>query len=135
LRAVVIGLGTQGYKRLKSLKKKNLFICSVDPVNNEAGEKKISSLKKYNYDTVFLCVPDNVKKKYILFFLKKKKNVFVEKPLKLKNNELTTIEKLANFQKVIFYIAYNHRFEPHLVTVKKYIKKKTIGKIYNLKMY
>ena len=76
MRAVVIGLGTQGYKRLKSLKKKNLFICSVDPVNNEAGEKKISSLKKYNYDTVFLCVPDNVKKKYILFFLKKKKKCF-----------------------------------------------------------
>lgn len=135
MKAVVIGLGTQGYKRLRSLKKKKLFICSVDPVNNEADEKKISSLKKYNYDTVFLCVPDNIKKKYILFFLKKKKNVFVEKPLKLKNNELTNIEKLANFKKVIFYIAYNHRFEPHLVTVKKYIKKNTIGRIYNLKMY
>jgi len=135
LRAVVIGLGTQGYKRLKSLVKKNFFVCSVDPLNKDADEKKIASLEKYNYDTVFLCVPDNIKKKNIFFFLKKKKNVFVEKPLKLKNDELIDIEKLANLQQVIFYVAYNHRFEPHLKTVKNHIKKKTIGKIYNLKMY
>ena len=44
MRAVVIGLGTQGYKRLKSLKKKNLFICSVDPINNDADEKPTKSM-------------------------------------------------------------------------------------------
>ena len=69
MKAIVIGLGTQGLKRKKSLVKKNFFVCSVDPKNKNADEKNIFSLKKYDFDTVFLCVPDFLKKKYI--FLKK----------------------------------------------------------------
>ena len=63
MKAVVIGLGTQGLKRRKSLIKKKFFVCSVDPKNKNANEKSINSIKKYNYDTVFLCIPDQLKKK------------------------------------------------------------------------
>ena len=81
MRALVIGLGTQGYKRVKSLIKKNFFVCSVDPYNKKADFKHIKHVSNNIYDTVFICTPDNFKEKYINFFLKKKKNVFVEKPL------------------------------------------------------
>ena len=135
MKAVVIGLGTQGNKRLKSLVKKNFFVCSVDPINKKADEKKISKLKKYDYDTVFLCVPDDIKKKYILYFLKKKKNILVEKPLDLSIKELSDIEKLSNLNKVILYVAYNHRFEPHLISVKESLDKNLVGKIYYMKIY
>ncbi len=135
MKTVVIGLGTQGLKRRKSLIKKKFFVCSVDPKNKNADEKSINSLKKYNYDTVFLCVPDQLKKKYILYFLKKKKNIFVEKPLNLSKRDLLNIEKVSNKFKVTFYVGYNHRFEPHLIKTKKYIQKKLLGKIYYLKIY
>ncbi len=135
MKAVVIGLGTQGLKRRKSLIKKKFFVCSVDPKNKNANEKSINSIKKYNYDTVFLCIPDQLKKKYIFYFLKKKKNIFVEKPLNLSKEDLLNIEKLSNKFKVTFYVGYNHRFEPHLIKTKKYIQKKLLGKIYYLKIY
>ncbi len=135
MKAVVIGLGTQGIKRRKSLIKKKFFVCSVDPKNKNANEKSINSIKKYNYDTVFLCIPDQLKKKYIFYFLKKKKNIFVEKPLNLSKEDLLNIEKLSNKFKVTFYVGYNHRFEPHLIKTKKYIQKKLLGKIYYLKIY
>jgi predicted dehydrogenase len=135
LKAIVIGLGTQGLKRKNSLIKKNFFVCSLDTKNRYADEKKVDDLKKYNYDTVFLCVPDQLKKKYIFYFLKKKKNVFVEKPLNLSKEDLLKIEKVSNKYNIIFYVGYNHRFEPHLVKTKEYIKKKFLGKIYYLKIY
>ena len=135
MKAIVIGLGTQGLKRRKSLIKKNFFICSVDPKNKYAEEKNINELKKYDYDTAFICVPDQLKKKYIFYFLKKKKNIFIEKPLNLSQEDLLKIEELSNKYKLIFYEGYNHRFEPHLIKTKKYIEKKLLGKIYYLKIY
>ena len=76
MKAVVIGLGTQGNKRLKSLNKKNFFVCSVDPKNKKADERNISNLKNYEYDTVFLCVPDQLKKKIYFPFFKRKEEYF-----------------------------------------------------------
>ena len=135
MKAIVIGLGTQGLKRRNSLIKKNFFICSVDTKNKNADEKNVDGLIKYNYDTVFLCIPDQFKKKYIFYFLKKNKNVFVEKPLNLSNEDLIKIQKVSNKHNVTFYVGYNHRFEPHLIKTKNYIKKKYLGKIYYLKIY
>ena len=135
MKAIVVGLGNQGLKRKKSLLKKNFFVCSVDTKNKSAEEKNVNRLKKYNYDTVFLCVPDHLKKKFIFYFLKKKKNIFVEKPLNLSEQDLFKIRKISNKYKVTFYVGYNHRFEPHFIKTKKCIEKKLLGKIYYLKIY
>ena len=135
MKAVVIGLGTQGNKRVKSLNKKNYLVCSVDTKNKKADENSILNLRNYNYDTVFLCIPDNLKKKYIFYFLKQGKNIFVEKPLNLSKKTLLKIEKLTYQQRVTFYVGYNHRFEPHLVKAKEYLIKKLLGKIYYFKIY
>ena len=124
MKAIVVGLGNQGLKRKKSLLKKNFFVCSVDTKNKSAEEKNVNRLKKYNYDTVFLCVPDHLKKKFIFYFLKKKKNIFVEKPLNLSEQDLFKIQKISNKYKVTFYVGYNHRFEPHFIKTKKCIEKK-----------
>ena len=135
MKAIVIGLGNQGLKRKNSLIKKNFFVCSVDTKNKSAEEKNVTGLKKYNYDTVFLCVPDQLKKKFIFYFLKKRKNIFVEKPLNLAKKDLLKIQKISNKFKTIFYVGYNHRFEPHFIKTKKCIQKKLLGKIYYLKIY
>ena len=52
-----------GFKKKKVFNKKKFFVCSVDPKNKNANEKSINSIKKYNYDTDILCIPEKLKKK------------------------------------------------------------------------
>ena len=86
MKTIIVGLGTQGYKRKKVLLKRKNYICSFDPANNEAEIHDIKQLKKYNYDTAFICCPDKFKKKYILYFLKQKKIFY--------GNQMTNIKKV-----------------------------------------
>lgn len=135
MKAIVIGLGVQGQKRKKTLQKKGFYVCSVDPLNKEAEEKKISQIEKYKYDTVFICVPDKEKEKYVDIFINKKINIFIEKPFLVNDEKMKLYEKLSNINKKYFYIAYNHRFEPHLMKVKKILFDKNIGDIYYLNIF
>ena len=41
MKGIVVGLGTQGKKREKILKKKKSFYCSVDPYSKKADFKNI----------------------------------------------------------------------------------------------
>ena len=135
MKAIVIGLGVQGQKRKKTLQKKGFYVCSVDPLNKEAEEKKISQIEKYKYDTVFICVPDKEKEKYKDIFINKKINIFIEKPFLVNDEKMKKYEKISNINKKYFYIAYNHRFEPHLMKVKKILFDKNIGDIYYLNIF
>ena len=60
----------------------------------------------------------------------------VEKPLFVKNfNQLLELEKLALENNVLIYTAYNHRFEPHFIKIKKILENQEIGEIYRLRMF
>ena len=63
------------------------------------------------------------------------KNILVEKPLISKTHKLKKIEKNAKKNNVFIYTAYNHRFEPSLVELKKIISKKIIGNIYYARLF
>jgi len=83
-----------------------------------------------------VCTGDSEKIKIIEYLIKNKKHVLVEKPLI--SNSTKDIEKiisLTNENKVACYTAYNHRFEPHFINMKKLIKSKKLGKIYNIRMF
>ncbi len=130
MKILIVGLGIQGKKR-KKLIKKNFFFASVDIKNKKADFNNIEDVPLNKYDTVFICTPDNVKLKIINYCLKYKKNILVEKPLIAKSNKiLKQLQVRANNAKVILYTAYNHRFEPHFINIKKIIKSKVLGKIY-----
>ena len=66
---------------------------------------------------------------------KQKKNFLVEKPLLGKDINLERISKKCIKSKIVGYTAYNHRFEPHFINLKNYLKKKKIGKIYYCKIF
>ena len=135
MKVVVVGLGTQGKKRIKFLTPKEL-IAKVDPFNKNADYKFLFDVPLKDYDTVFLCIQDDLKEQMIDYCVKNNKNILVEKPLILKNlDNLNKINKILNRKKLILYSAYNHRFEPHFITLKKIIEKKTLGKIYSCKMF
>ena len=86
MKIVIVGLGTQGKKRKKILKK-NSYFASVDTKNKDADFKKIEDVPLGKYNTVFICTPDYEKIKIINFCIKHKKNILVEKPLVAKSEQ------------------------------------------------
>ena len=45
------------------------------------------------------------------------------------------IQEKAKKNKVVLYTAYNHRFEPIIIELKKLLKTKKLGKIYNCRIF
>ncbi len=129
---LVLGLGVQGKKRIQNLKKN--FIV-VDPINPDANYKDISNVALEKIKYAYICTPENQKFKLIKTLLKKNINILVEKPIIFENKELKIIEGILKKKKSTLYTAYNHRFEPHIVEVKRVLDQKKIGKIYNVNLY
>jgi scyllo-inositol 2-dehydrogenase (NADP+) len=131
---LIVGLGVQGTKRKKLIKNKK--ILTVDLKNKLADYKNIKDVPTDSYDSVFLCVPDSAKYSLIKYCIVNKKNVLIEKPLWLKNvTEFHYLQELANKNKVLCYTAYNHRFEPHFIKMRKVIKENSLGKIYSCRIF
>ena len=133
MKAVVVGMGVQGIKRKKILGKDCIY--SVDKFKN-ADFNSIFQVPLETYDSVFLCTPDKEKIKIISYCIENKKHILVEKPLLSKSTKsLISLQKKAKKNKIILYTAYNHRFEPNIIELKKLIKKKKLGKIYRCKIF
>jgi predicted dehydrogenase len=133
MRAIVVGMGVQGKKRKVILGKK--FVYSVDKFI-KSDFKKLSDVPKDHYDTVFVCVPDKEKTNIVNYCIDNKKHILVEKPFLSKNNKIfKNFQKRAIRKKIVFYTAYNHRFEPIIVKMMDLIKSKKLGKIYKCRMF
>ena len=133
-RIIVVGLGTQGMKRRRVAK--DDFVASVDPIHQEADYDNIEEIPLDSYDAALLCVPDKPKIGLLTYLLKNKKHALVEKPLWSENSEeLESLQRLANDNATICYTAYNHRFEPHFINMKKLIESGDLGRIYSCRMF
>lgn len=133
MRVVVVGLGIQGKKRQKVAGSE--VVAIVDPVKPEAGYKTIKEVPLDSYDAALVCTPDESKVSLLTYLLKNKKHVLVEKPLLAGAQEIYQLKLLAEDRKVTCYTAYNHRFEPHYVNLKRLIDSGDLGKLYLLRMF
>ena len=131
------GLGNQGLKRIKTLKRHTVF--TVDPyVKNSNFKKKedIDFITLSKIDAAIISTPEEEKFDLIKFCFNNNINVLVEKPLLLKNlKEYNEIEKIGLKKNLICYTAYNHRFEPHIINCKKIISDGKLGKIYSCRIF
>ena len=117
MKVVIVGMGVQGKKRKKILGK--AFKYSVDKFK-KADYKFINQIPLNEYDTVFACVPDSEKFIIANYCINNKKHILLEKPFLAKNNKtFFNLEKKARKKKVVCYTAYNHRFEPTIIKLKK----------------
>ena len=132
MKLLIVGLGNQGQKRIKFLKK--IFFATYDPYNKKADYGLLKNIPLENFDSVFLCVPDNQKYELAKYFLYHKKNIFIEKPLFLNIKSINFLYNLAKKNKCMLYSAYNHRFEPNILRIKKDLKL-IKNKIYHLRLY
>ena len=64
------------------------------------------------------------------------KHVLVEKPLwGTSEAELAEIETLAHKAGVLIYTAYNHRFEPSFIKMKKLLESEALGELYTCRIF
>ncbi len=133
MRFIVVGMGIQGNKRAALAG--SSVVAIVDPIHPKANAKSVTDLDPDSFDAAFVCTPNEPKFEILSYLLSKKKHVLVEKPLTAaSNNQLETLKKLSEANKVACYCAYNHRFEPHLAAIKELIQSDTLGPIYLLKI-
>tara|TARA_B100001123_G_scaffold319984_1_gene358793 strand:+ start:845 stop:1741 length:897 start_codon:yes stop_codon:yes gene_type:complete len=133
MRIVIIGMGIQGIKRKRYLG--NDFIYSVDKFK-PANFKSILDVPLKDYDAAFICLPDDEKFKVVKYCIENKKHILIEKPIYFKDlKSFSKLQKLARQNKVVCYTAYNHRFEPHFIKMKKLINSKKLGKLYSCRIF
>ena len=134
MRVVVVGLGVQGYKRRSHAGAD--FVASVDPFNLEADYRKLGEIPLQDYDAVLACVPDEPKFGIIRYCLLNGKHILVEKPLWTEHSwQIEELELIARQNKVVCYVAYNHRFEPHFVRMRDLIESGELGCLYSCRMF
>jgi len=134
MRVVVVGLGVQGHKRLAVAG--NDVVATVDPFNAEAQYERVDDVPLSAYDAALLCVPDEPKIQLIRYLLSNRKHLLVEKPLLAAYPaDLIGVKELAAQNRTVCYTAYNHRFEPHFVRMKKTIESGRLGKIYCARIF
>ena len=98
MNCLLLGNGYWGKKLAKNLKK---IITIKKKINSSIDYKKI---KLHNIDWVFISTPNHLHYQQTKFFLKKKINVFCEKPLALKYSEVSELIKLSYKHSVNLYI-------------------------------
>lgn len=133
MKILIVGFGNQGQKR-KNILKKSEYFGSYDPFVKNSSFKNLSELPIRDFDTVFICTPDDKKFKLSKYFLLHKKNILIEKPLYLKIKEINFIYRLAKKNNCFFYTAYNHRFEPNILRIKNELQLYK-SKIYYIKLF
>lgn len=133
MRTIVIGLGVQGNKR--KIFAGNDFQFSIDPYNSSADFRNINEVDFSSFDSALLCLPDESKYNYVRTLASNGKSVLVEKPFNLSIFQNNEIKNICLSNGATLYIAYNHRFEPHWITVKNLIIQKRVGNIYKLNLF
>jgi predicted dehydrogenase len=134
MRAIVVGLGIQGRKRRAFAGAET--VATVDPTIDGVDFRRVEEVPLDAYDAALVCTPDGPKVELLTYLLGHGKHVLVEKPLIAETNAaLEGLRAIAARTGAVCYTAYNHRFEPHLVTVKRLLDEGRIGRVYHCRMF
>ena len=142
MKILICGLGSIGKRHTSNLlylKKENLIFFrerNLDLNDNKLAKKKsFTSLAKAlneNPDVAFIC---NTTSKHIdtaIECAKKGCHLFIEKPLSNNLKKLKTLESIVKKNKIKVMIGYNMRFHPLMIKIKKLLKNKKLGSVYNV---
>lgn len=134
MRVIVVGLGIQGRKR-RAIAGPDA-VAVVDPVAEGADFRRVEDVPVEAYDAALVCTPDEPKVTLLTYLLSRGKHVLVEKPLlAARREDLERLETIAVRTGAVCYTAYNHRFEPHLASVRQLLDEQRIGRVYQASFY
>jgi len=132
LRFAVVGVGVQGTKRRAVIA--DASCVTADSARDDADYHDIRSVPLEDFDVAFLCTPDSFKFDIVSYLVAHGKHVLVEKPLSLTPDQYDEIERIQVVTGSTIYVAYNHRFEPHVATAKSVLDSGEIGEIYTVSL-
>jgi scyllo-inositol 2-dehydrogenase (NADP+) len=133
MRVAIVGLGVQGRKRRAVAG--DQVVAVVDPVAAGVDFRRIEDVPVGSYDAACVCVPDQEKFAILRHLLSNGKHALVEKPLLVSSAEIGELLELSRAKRATCYTAYNHRFEPHIATVKQILASGSLGQIYFAKFF
>nr|MBC8526122.1 Gfo/Idh/MocA family oxidoreductase [Candidatus Cloacimonadota bacterium] len=109
----------------------NTIVDYDTSIGNHIGKKfgfsKVSSslqdvLNNKDINTVMITTPHNTHAKLVTECLKAKKNVFVEKPLAMNEQELEDIKKEYENSNKLILVGFNRRFSTHAKKIREFMK-------------
>ena len=134
MKVVVVGMGVQGNKRAAVAGAD--VVATIDPLMEEADFRNLADVPTGSYDAALVCTPDETKTGLLTYLMENRKHALVEKPILAGDEaEIVALEDLARRKDVVCYTAYNHRFEPHFVSMREAIAAGRLGDIYALRMF
>ena len=134
MKVIVVGLGVQGKKRVAVAGSD--VVASVDPLSPNADFQAVEQVPLDSYDAALLCIPDGPKIPLMRYLVNNRKHVLVEKPLFAEETpDLQALQVIAKQNRVTCYTAYNHRFEPHFISMKDLISSNQLGEIYSARLF
>lgn len=140
---LIVGLGSIGFRHLKNLQSlgyKDIYVYRTKKgINNYSISKKIKLIQNFDlaitekkFNLIILSNPTSEHIKFAIKCVKKGINVYIEKPL---SHNLKNIQKLVNLSKkskTKILIGCQLRFNPNLIYIKEFLKRKKLGKIYSV---
>jgi predicted dehydrogenase len=111
-------------------------VATVDPINKQATYGAPEECPAEAYDAVVLAVPDSEKLPLLRGFLTLGKHVLVEKPLLFgSRDEAEELYQLARAHQAIWYTSYNHRFEPLIGDLARWLREGGPGRLYHARFF
>jgi scyllo-inositol 2-dehydrogenase (NADP+) len=134
VKIAIIGLGNQGRKRqtIAGLD----VAATVDPDNSVADCGDIKRVDLDAFDAGFVCTSDDAKFAIVEYLLENGKHAFIEKPfLVAERSRFKGLLDRARDKGAVCYTAYNHRFEPHIASLKKLMDSNRLGQVYQARFF
>ena len=125
-------MGVQGVKR-RDIIGESKFV-TVDPIVAGVDFARLQDVPLGDFDAVFLCTPDSAKQELVKYAVEYGKHVLIEKPFNLEPGQYADLSALAERTGSTIYVAYNHRFEPHIASVKAILDSGELGEIYTVSL-
>jgi predicted dehydrogenase len=132
MRYVVVGYGNIGRRRARLLGER--CVAAVDPFAPDATHRKLAEVPAGDYDAAVLATPNDVKLDYLVDLLALGKATLVEKPLLLGDRAGAEALERRTRPGATWYTSYNHRYEPGVLRLKRWLDEGAVGEIDRVRM-
>lgn len=126
----VVGMGVQGAKRLAVARSG----IRVDPVAADVDYADLREVPLDAYQAAYVCTPDGPKQEIVRYLVEHGKHALIEKPFTLDASGYREIAAIQERTHATVYVAYNHRFEPHIAAVRDLLEAGALGDIYTVSL-
>jgi predicted dehydrogenase len=133
-RAVVIGLGSMGQRRLESLKALGVEAVALTRAVGAGSLSSREEVDEWGADAVVVCSPTSRHLDDVRWALEGGRHVFVEKPLAASLDGVDEVVELAERSGLCLAVGYNLRFHPGLETIRAAIESRSIGRLLSARL-